>query len=131
VEDEDGLRSLVAEMLEDLGYRVIAAASAPEALHMAAEWTGSLDLVLTDIVMPGMSGRELAEALQAHHPRLPVLFMSGYTDDAMVRHGVEATSALLLQKPFSVATLSSRVREALGTGLQPQPLTLSAAATSA
>jgi signal transduction histidine kinase/ActR/RegA family two-component response regulator len=131
VEDEDGLRSLVAEMLEDLGYRVIAAGSAPEALHMAAEWTGSLDLVLTDIVMPGMSGRELAEALQAHHPRLPVLFMSGYTDDAMVRHGVEATSALLLQKPFSVATLSSRVREALGTGLQPQPLTLSAAATSA
>jgi DNA-binding response OmpR family regulator len=60
-----------------------------------------------------------------------VLFMSGYTDDAMVRHGVEATSALLLQKPFSVATLSSRVREALGSGRQPEPLTLSAAASSA
>jgi CheY-like chemotaxis protein len=121
VEDESALRDLVAELLASLGYHVIAAGSAREALRLAAGRAGRIDLLLSDVVMPGMSGRELAEALLEQRPETRLLYMSGYTDDAVLRHGVEASGALLLQKPFGGADLARRVREALARPEAPRP----------
>ena len=114
VEDEDALRALVAESLREAGYTVIDAETPARALALCAADQGAIDLLVTDVVLPGLSGRELSERLLAARPQLMVLFMSGYTDDAVVRHGIESDRVAFLQKPFTVDALLRRVRRVLG-----------------
>ncbi|GAB4374136.1 MAG: hypothetical protein Kow0042_18530 [Calditrichia bacterium] len=114
VEDELSLRELLENMLTGLGYRVITAANGDEALHLVNEKGLKPDLLITDVVMPGMGGKALAKRLQQSHPRLKVLYMSGYTDNAIVHHGgVLITGTHFLQKPFTVRNLAVKVRQAL------------------
>jgi PAS domain S-box-containing protein len=113
VEDEDSLREITRELLESNGYRVLVAKDGPAALEGAERFGGAIHLLLTDVVMPGINGRELARRLQARRPSLRVLYMSGYTDDAIARHGVLEPGTLLLSKPFTEELLTRRVREAL------------------
>jgi signal transduction histidine kinase len=111
VEDQAGVRQMVVHLLETLGYRVVAAASPPEALRLAEEHDGDFALLLSDVVMPSMSGRELADRLQRKRGVLPVLFVSGYADDEVLRYGVAQGTTDLLQKPFTPSQLAERVRE--------------------
>jgi signal transduction histidine kinase/CheY-like chemotaxis protein len=113
VEDEAGLRELVRECLEGSGYRVLEARQAAHALEIAGDYAGPIDLLVTDVVMPGMSGRELSERLAASHAGMRVLYMSGYTDDAVVLHGVLAEEMAFLQKPFTLNALARKVRALL------------------
>jgi CheY-like chemotaxis protein len=113
VEDEEGVRELARDILRASGYAVIEARNGPEALLLSERHQGPLDLLLTDVVMPRMSGRELAERLAPLRPSMSVLYMSGYTDDAIIRHGVLGADTAFLQKPFTPATLVQRVRETL------------------
>jgi two-component system, cell cycle sensor histidine kinase and response regulator CckA len=112
-EDEPALREITREILEEHGYVVIEAGSGDGALKRAEEYAGDIGLLLTDVVMPRMSGGELAERLTKLRPRLRVMFMSGYTDDAVVRHGVLTTSAAFIHKPFGVESLLAKIREVL------------------
>ena len=111
VEDEDSLRDLFGKMLENLGYRVIAAANGAEALSLFEEREVRPDLLLTDVVMPGMSGSLLAERLQSMQPELRVIYMSGYTDDTIVHHGVLDPGTPFLQKPFAGTDLAAKIKE--------------------
>jgi len=113
VEDEASLRSLAQEILRDQGYKVIAAGSGAEALDLARSHKAPIDLLVTDVVMPGMDGRELADRLGPVHPETRCLFMSGYTDDAIVRRGVREEGMPFLQKPFTIDALALKVREVL------------------
>jgi two-component system cell cycle sensor histidine kinase/response regulator CckA len=113
VEDEKGVRELAREYLEMSGYAVIEAEDGHTALELAAMHAGPIHLVLTDVVMPGISGRELAERIVNIRPGIKVLYMSGYTDQAIVHHGILASEAVLLQKPFTLATLAAKLREVL------------------
>jgi len=113
VEDEAALRSLGQEILRDQGYKVLAAGSGGEALELARNHTAPIHLLVTDVVMPGMDGRELADRLAPLHPETRCLFMSGYTDDAIVRRGVWEEGMPFLQKPFSIDALALKVREVL------------------
>src|SRR6185295_2060742 len=97
----------------DQGYKVISAGSGAEALTLARAHKGTIDLLVTDVVMPGMDGRELADRLGPIHPETRCLFMSGYTDDAVVRRGVREQGMPFLQKPFSIDALALKVREVL------------------
>ncbi|HUR96235.1 MAG TPA: PAS domain S-box protein [Gemmatimonadales bacterium] len=115
VEDEPGVRAFSAEVLAEGGYRVLQAATGEEALAIAAARTEAIDMLLTDVVLPGINGRVLAERLHVARPSLPVLYMSGYTDDMVVRTGVLANSAAFLQKPFTPQGLLDRMRTILGT----------------
>jgi two-component system, cell cycle sensor histidine kinase and response regulator CckA len=113
VEDEIGVRGLTRHLLNLKGYKVIEAGDGEEALAIAAEHRGAIDLVLTDVVMPRMSGREFTQRLNELRPGIKVLYMSGYTDDAVVRHGIYEESVNFLQKPFSPFVLTQRVRDIL------------------
>jgi PAS domain S-box-containing protein len=113
VEDQEALREMIEEILGELGYRVEAAESGSAALELAETRERPVDLLLTDLVMPRMSGRELAEKLRERWPGLRVLYMSGYTADVVTRHGILEPGVQLLQKPFSSAELARRLREAL------------------
>ena len=113
VEDEPSVQLLEKRILESGKYNVIAAGSAEEALEIMASHTGPLDMLVTDVVMPGKNGRELAEELRRQRPDLRVLFMSGYTPDEVLREGVEADAAQFLQKPFTPSDLLRKVREIL------------------
>jgi signal transduction histidine kinase/ActR/RegA family two-component response regulator len=113
VEDEPGVRLLAETLLESVGYRVLTASCADQALEVADQHDGSIDLLLTDVVMPGMSGRELSEQLYHLRPDVKVLYMSGYTPDVAVRHGVLESTTAYLQKPFTPTTLAERVRQVL------------------
>ena len=113
VEDEDMVRSLAREILEAHGYAVSEARDSTEALCVCHTHSGSIHLLVTDVVMPGMSGRELAARLGTIHPETKVLYMSGYTDDAVVRHGVLNAGLAFLQKPFSANAFLGKVREVL------------------
>jgi CheY-like chemotaxis protein len=113
VEDEDGVRALSRHVLQGCGYTVLEARDGFEAVRVAGQHQGRIDLLLTDVVMPRMGGREAAERLAGLHPGVKVLFLSGYTDDAVVRHGILEAEVAFLQKPFSPAALARRVREVL------------------
>ena len=113
VEDEDGVRELTREYLETTGYNVIEAEDGHAALELAAMHAGPIHLLMTDVVMPGISGRELAERVRHIRPGIKVMFMSGYTDQTAVHHGPLESDAVLLQKPFTMATLASTLREIL------------------
>jgi two-component system, cell cycle sensor histidine kinase and response regulator CckA len=113
VEDEASVRSVARTMLELHGYRVLEAGGGEEALRIGARPEGPVQLLLTDVVMPGMSGPEVAQRLSRVHPELKVLYMSGYTDEAILRHGVPELSPAFVQKPFSAETLGWKVREVL------------------
>jgi PAS domain S-box-containing protein len=113
VEDEDAVRALGTHVLRSNGYTVLAVADGAEALRLAREYLRPIHLVLTDVVLPGLGGRPLAERLLALHPEARVLFASGYTDDAVVRHGVLSEQVHFLQKPFTPAALARKVREVL------------------
>ena len=113
VEDEASLRKLSRHLLEICGYRVLEAESGSEAIKLSEESTEPIDLLLTDVVMPGISGRVLADQLMAQRPGVRVLFMSGYTGQTVGKHGVLAEGSLFLPKPFTRETLASKVREAL------------------
>jgi PAS domain S-box-containing protein len=113
VEDADALRKLTHMLLEQHGYRVLAAANGAEALLKTQEKPERINLLLTDVIMPGLNGRALAERLGSLQPGLKVLYMSGYTDDAIVNHGVLESGTYLLHKPFSEESLIRKVREVL------------------
>jgi two-component system cell cycle sensor histidine kinase/response regulator CckA len=115
VEDEVEVRSVTRELLEGFGYTVLEAAEATDAMIIARRHVGMIDLLLTDVVMPRMSGRALAEAISAERPEAKILFMSGYTDDAVIRHRVLEPGVHFLEKPFSPPVLASKVREVLDT----------------
>jgi two-component system, cell cycle sensor histidine kinase and response regulator CckA len=113
VEDEPGVRSLSKLALESAGYTVLAAASPEEAIRMANGHAGAIDLILTDVIMPLMNGRDLAEWLLVRHPGAKILFMSGYTDDTLLPHGVAVGEIAFMHKPFTPTTLLQRVRDIL------------------
>ena len=113
VEDEKGVRELAREYLEMSGYTVIEAENGYMALELAAMHAGEIHLLMTDVVMPGISGRELADRVTQIRPGTKILYMSGYTDQAVVHHGILETDAVLLQKPFTAATLAAKLREIL------------------
>ncbi|HEY1272689.1 MAG TPA: PAS domain S-box protein, partial [Terriglobales bacterium] len=113
VEDEDGVRALITLFLERNGYNVFAARNAEDALSLCERSQDTMHLLLTDLVLPKMGGRELAEQVTAARPNIKTLFISGYTDDAVLRHGVLASRAAFLQKPFSMEVLLQKVREVL------------------
>ncbi len=116
VEDEESVRQLVRETLEAKGYKVLEADQGDAALQVAAAHAGTIDMLITDVVMPGMSGRELAKQLCASRPQTRVLYLSGYTEDAIVHQGVLDPGTAFLQKPFTLQMLSRKVREALRGG---------------
>ena len=113
VEDEHTVRNLCSRILGGLGYQVTQARSGAEAVAAAADRADRIDLLLTDVVMPGMSGKELATRLVRHHPEMKVLFMSGYTDDAIVHHGVPDEGVSFIGKPYTPSALARKVREVL------------------
>jgi len=117
VEDDDRVRGLVASMLKKNGYTVLLASAGDQALEIAARHQGRLHLLLTDVVMPGMSGRVLSERLMLLRPDTRVLYMSGYSDDAILRHGVKSAGTHFIQKPFSLEALAEKVRETLSSEL--------------
>jgi CheY-like chemotaxis protein len=110
VEDESVVRRLVAEILESTGYTVMQAGDGPSALELLRRHSGTLDLLVTDVVMPGMSGPEVAQAVTSMRPGTQVLYTSGYTDSAIGHHGVLEPGIAFLQKPFSADDLSRKVR---------------------
>jgi nitrogen-specific signal transduction histidine kinase len=120
-EDEEGVRSLVGKVLESYGYKVLEVREPGEALTIVEQYAKPIDLLLTDVVMPHMSGKELATRLTTVHPEVKVLYMSGYTDDAIVRHGILEAGTFFLQKPFRPSALVQKVREVLDNGVGNQP----------
>jgi two-component system cell cycle sensor histidine kinase/response regulator CckA len=113
VEDEEIVRYLCVRILERLGYKVLQARDGAEAIATAQGYGDRIDLLLTDVVMPGMNGSELATQLVLHHPEMKVLFTSGYTDDAIVRHGVLDEGVFFIGKPYTPLALARKVREVL------------------
>jgi CheY-like chemotaxis protein len=107
VEDEDGVRRVLETMLQRHGYKVLSSTSSTDALVVAEQHTGAIHLLITDVVMPGMSGRKMAECLIQHRPDMRVLYVSGYGDPA------SGGDAALLQKPFSTQELALKIREVL------------------
>lgn len=113
VEDEPGVRALVRDTLRRHGYFVLEARHGIEALMIGSQHPGSIHLLMADVVMPQMNGREVAEGLLRVRPDVKVLYMSGYTEDAILRHGVLTPGTNFLQKPFTPESLVEKVREVL------------------
>ena len=114
VEDEESVRELVQETLEAKGYRLLVADNGSAGIECAGAYPGPIHLVITDVVMPGIGGRELANRLLAQRPGIKVLFVSGYTGDQLMSQ--EETETSFLQKPFTLQALAGKVREVLGDG---------------
>ncbi|MBN1517775.1 PAS domain S-box protein [Candidatus Sumerlaeota bacterium] len=113
VEDEEKVRKYVRLVLETCGYQLLVAQDGPSALRMVRRHADGIQLLLTDVIMPQMNGHQLAEALRKSYPELKVLYMSGYTDDAVVRYGILTSQIPFLQKPFTPSSLAGKVRETL------------------
>jgi CheY-like chemotaxis protein len=120
VEDVTAVRAVTREMLSRYGYNVLEAADGTTALQLAASYQAPIHLLLTDVVMPDINGRDLAHRFESTRPEMKVLFMSGYTDDAVVRHGILQEGIAYLQKPFTPGSLATKVRGVLGTGAKGQ-----------
>ncbi|TMQ29598.1 MAG: response regulator [Planctomycetota bacterium] len=115
VEDEDEVRALSRDALTMFGYNVLEANRGEEAMRIARQHEGPIQMLVTDVVMPGMSGPELVEQLGRLRPDIKALYMSGYTGDAVVRHGVLQADTAFLQKPFTPTALGQKVRTVLDT----------------
>jgi DNA-binding NtrC family response regulator len=113
VEDEDGVLQLTQMVLESSGYKVLSTRNGVEAVQVSRDYAEVIHLLFADVVMPKMSGRQVAELLAMSRPEMKVLYMSGYTDDTMVRHGISGAEANFLAKPFTPAALARKVREVL------------------
>ena len=113
VEDEDSVRELVRQILQDHGHAVLSARHGRDAMLMAERYERPIDLLVTDVVMPEMGGGELAEQLMARRPDLKVLYISGYTNDEVLRRGIQGAPASFLHKPFTADDFMRRVREVL------------------
>jgi PAS domain S-box-containing protein len=113
VEDEEEVRKLAGKILERQGYRILEASQGDDALRISERHGGPIDLILVDVIMPGMSCSELAKHLKSPHPKMKVVYMSGYTDNAIVRHGVLEKGVNYIQKPFTMEGLARKVREVL------------------
>ena len=113
MEDEDAVRTIARLSLEMQGYVVLEADGGAAAVKLAGQHPGEIHLLVSDVVMPEMGGRQLVEAVRRHRPDVRVLFMSGYTDDAVLVHGVEEATDAFLQKPFTPLGLARKVREVL------------------
>ena len=117
VEDEDAIRRLGIRLLEKMGYRVLSASAPSEAIHLVEQEANKIDLLLTDVVMPEMNGRDLANRLQEIDPNIKVLFMSGYTNNVIVHRGVLDDGINFISKPFSQKELAVKVHEVLSRGI--------------
>jgi PAS domain S-box-containing protein len=126
VEDEANLRYLARQFLEKQGYRVIEAADGAVAMQIVVAHEGTIHLLLTDVIMPGMNGRELAQRISEIRPNVKILYMSGYTENVIGRNGTLDAGVRLLQKPFSLHNLKNKVREVLDTTPFPQEVAMSA-----
>jgi two-component system cell cycle sensor histidine kinase/response regulator CckA len=126
VEDEANLRYLARQFLEKQGYRVIEAADGAVAMQIAVAHEGTIHLLLTDVIMPGMNGRELAQRISEIRPNVKILYMSGYTENVIGRNGTLDAGVRLLQKPFSLHNLKNKVREVLDSSPFPQEVAMSA-----
>jgi two-component system, cell cycle sensor histidine kinase and response regulator CckA len=113
VEDEAALRLIVSELLQEQGYVVLEAKDGADALRISDKHAGRIDVLMTDVVMPNMSGRELVERISSQRPETKVIFVSGYTDDAVVRHGVLSADVAFLQKPFRLEAVAQKIRAVL------------------
>jgi CheY-like chemotaxis protein len=113
VEDDEAVRNLAVRILKGQGFTVLDGSYGDEALNVCRKHKGSIHLLVTDVVMPGMSGRELAKRLESFHPEMKVLYMSGYTENAIVHHGILIEGINYIQKPFTVEGLVRKVRETL------------------
>ena len=118
MEDDAAVRKLVRELPEQQGYKVIAAEHAAHALELVESQDPEIEFLVTDVVMPGMSGPDLAARLVQRFPRMKILFISGYTDSLILRHGLTDAQHVMLQKPFDARLLATKVRELLD---QPRP----------
>ena len=113
VEDDSSVRAFAARALRGQGYKVLEASNGKEALQTAQEFTGEIHLILTDVVMPEMSGKELASQIEAARPGIKALFVSGFTSNAIIHHWVLDSSVFFLQKPFTADDLAHKVREVI------------------
>jgi DNA-binding NtrC family response regulator len=113
VEDNESVRQLVARMAQSLGYNVVIAADAESCLEVAGKHEGEIHILLTDVIMPGMNGKELYSKLLKVRPHIKVLYMSGYTSNVIGQHGVLDRGVNFIQKPFTMLTLSQKLRKAL------------------
>ena len=113
VDDDLAVRQVTARVLERAGYRVLQAGEGTEALRVAGEHDGPLDLLLTDVVMPGMNGRELGEKIAEVRPETRLLYMSAYTEDEVILRGIRVAEVVFLFKPFTLESLASAVKQAL------------------
>jgi two-component system, cell cycle sensor histidine kinase and response regulator CckA len=121
VEDEDSVRELVRVTLSSRGYKVLEAENGESGLRLAAESKDAIDILVTDVMMPGIGGRELAKKLLAIRPGISVLYLSGYTEDAVVTQGALGPGTAFLQKPFTLQNLAKKVREVLSAKAQAKP----------
>lgn len=113
VEDRYEVREFINKMLTDKGYNILCAEDGKDALEKISKYKGEVDLLLTDVVMPHMSGKTLSEKIKKQYPEIKIIFMSGYTDDAIVYHGVLEDGANFLQKPFTISNLLQKIKEVL------------------
>jgi CheY-like chemotaxis protein len=119
VEDDEDVRKFAARVLERQGYTVLVASEGSDALPLCGEYKKPIHMVLCDVVMPGLGGRELTDHLISLHPEMKVLYMSGYTENAIVHHGILIEGMNYIQKPFAVDGLVRKVREVLDKGSKP------------